>query len=126
LELDQPSRASKDVDGTYLVKGDWSCEFRIVQGTRTVIEDLAIGSDALEAIVNAISRLRAQFSRSGLSACWNEYLGGSGLPAYLPQGFGVEFDRHLEELVKNEVATRARELEAKHSGSTDGSNEDDS
>ena len=118
LEIDHPSQASADSEEQRLATGEWACRFRILDGSHTVMEDSAVGSDALESIVNAISRLLANFNRRGLQAQWNEHLNGSGLPAYLPQGFGKDFDQHLEELVEKEIAARPREREAKHLDST--------
>jgi hypothetical protein len=115
LEIDHPRQAAEDAEADRLMKGDWSCRFRILQSGSAIIDDFAVGSDALEAIVNAISRLRASYERCGLQAYWNEHLIGAGLPSYLPEGLGKDFDLHLKQLVDEEVERRARELENRHS-----------
>jgi hypothetical protein len=118
-------QAAGDSDDRRLVKGDWSCRFRIVQGERIITDDEAIGSDALQAIVNAIACTRGCFNRSGLDAYYDEDLEGTGLPAYLPQGLGRDFDQQLRCLVEKEVEARAKELEARHAESGDVAGEPD-
>jgi hypothetical protein len=117
LELYPPSQAIEDDESALVAKGDWLCRFRILHGPQVVFEDLATGPDALQAIVNAITRLKAQFDRSGLKAHYDEYSSGTGLPPYIPQGLGKDFDRRLEQLVAAEVEVRVRELEAAESSS---------
>ena len=118
LELYHPEHADEDDESRYLVKGTWSCAYKIVRGDVVVAEDAANGSDAMEAIVNALAQLRGRFRMSDIRAHYHEEDGdGTGLPAYLWSGFGADFDRRLQELVDKEVEARARELEAAHSRS---------
>ncbi len=116
LELCPPSQAKRDDEKNAVTKGDWLCRFRIVQGRRTVIDEQASGSDALQAIVTAIAGLRWRFDRTGLRAHYlnEEALSGTGLPSYMPDGFGRTFDRHLHDILKKEVDAHARDLEAEH------------
>jgi hypothetical protein len=105
LEIDQPS---KNAD-------DWACRLRIFEGDRLVAEDQGTGEDSLGALVNAIAGLRWHFDRSGLTAAWFHDEPGTGLPIYLPQGMGKEFDQRVRQLVENAVTERSRELEEKNS-----------
>jgi hypothetical protein len=114
IELVVPVEAKKDDETRGIVGGMWTCGFRICRGGDVVAQGEGVGSDALESIVNAIPSLRAAYAKTGFVARWNEYLPGTGLPAFLPQGFGVEFDEHVEKLVKNAVEARALELEQEH------------
>jgi hypothetical protein len=114
LELDQPLQTAEN---------DWSCAFRIVEGNQVFVDDEAIGSDALQAIVSAIAGLRWYFDEGrqqgalNINASWFHDEISTGLPIYLPQGLGQDFDRHLRELVEKEVRERARELEVKNARS---------
>jgi hypothetical protein len=114
LELERPEEAQVDVPAEGLAAGDWTCGYRIKQGAVVVLEARAVGSDSLQAIINAISQLRARFARTGLKAVYDCAVDGIGLPDYLPQGFGPEFERHLQALVKREVEAEARALEEAH------------
>jgi hypothetical protein len=123
LELYPPDQATEDDESRCLVKGAWSCRFRIIHGATVVADERANGSDAIESLVNAIAQMRGRFRMTQLHAYYDEEgLEGTGLPAYrLPSGFGRAFDRRLEELVERELEERVKELEAKCSGSEDDS-----
>jgi hypothetical protein len=79
-----------------------------------VLGSRAVGSDWFQAIINAISQLRARFESTGLKAVHDSAAGGSGLPDYRPQGFGPEFERRLQTLVQDAVDAEARALEDAH------------
>jgi hypothetical protein len=93
--------------------GGWSCGLRIAEGDQVIVDDEALGADALQAIVSAIAGLRWHFQQRRFHAdtSWFDDEPGTGLPIYLPQGLGREFDRRLRELVDSEVRERTRELE---------------
>ena len=111
LELDQP-RQDED--------GDWVCALRVLEGDRVVAQEEAMGSDALAAIIYAIGALKWHFDRSNLNARWFfDEERGTGIPPYLPQGLGQEFDRHLVDLVEAAVRERAQELRKRDSGASD-------
>jgi hypothetical protein len=109
LELGHPTQTPGEDE-------EWSCPLRIVQGEQVVVQDEGFGSDALQALVNAIAGLRWHFDRSGLTAAWFHDQPGTGLPLYLARGLGPEFEAHLQGLVDAEVARRAREREGKTPG----------
>jgi hypothetical protein len=111
LELERPELFLSDFPAEGAVKGNWSCAYRIRHGSAVVLEARAVGSDSLQAIVNAITQLRARLSQTGLRAEYEHAFEGTGLPDYLPQGFGVEFERYLKDLVDREVHKRAKALE---------------
>jgi hypothetical protein len=94
-------------------KGSWYCQFRIVQGTKIIYEDVATGGDALQAIVIAVQGLRYRYRRSGLRAFWNEYMEPSGLPLYIPSGAGRRLDRQIERAVKETIESLIRKNDLK-------------
>jgi hypothetical protein len=116
LEIDQPVFRT-DV-------GFWSCAFRVFENDLLLASDAAIGSDALQAIISGISGLRWQFEDGGGSLhellepgqFWFDDEPGPGLPAFLPQGLGKEFDQHLRNVIADAVKARLRELELKNVG----------
>jgi hypothetical protein len=111
LELDQPCQ---DEDG------DWVCALRVLEGDQVVAQDEGTGSDALGAIISAIAGLKWHFDRSGLNARWFfDEERGTGIPPYLPQGLGREFDCYLVDLVEAAVRERAQELSKRDSGASD-------
>jgi hypothetical protein len=109
LEVSQPVYDSE--------RGHWSCAFRVLGDDRLLVEDEAIGSDALQAIISGISGLRWQFDDGPLygflapGQSWFEDEPGPGLPLILPQGLGKEFDLRLRQMVDDAVKARLRELE---------------
>lgn len=116
LEIDQPTYRQD--------RGLWSCAFRVFDNNRVLVEDAAVGSDALQAIISGIAGLRWQFEDGGGSLhdllesgqSWFDDEPGPGLPAFLPQGLGKEFDQRLRSLVADAVKARLRELELKNVG----------
>ena len=115
LELDHPIQ--------YPDTNHWSCAFRVRDDKRILAEDQAVGSDALQAIISGIAGLRWQFDEDGplygfvsSGQSWFEDELGPGLPSFLPQGLGNEFDRHLRKLIDEAVKERLRELELLNAG----------
>jgi hypothetical protein len=125
LEIACPVQSLGDVPEEGLTTGDWVCTYRIRRGTAVFVESRAAGSDSFQAIINAITQLRNRFSGTGLKAAYEEgTLDGTGLPDYLPQGFGYEFEKYLGELVEREVEIRARALVEAHKRVVDSTDEE--
>ena len=124
LEIGSPEQSPIDVPAEGLTSGDWVCPFRIRRGTAIFVESRAVGADSLQAIVNAIGQLRSRFGGTGLNAAYDGTLDGTGLPDYLPQGFGHEFEEYLGELVEREVEIRARALVEAHKREADATDEE--
>jgi hypothetical protein len=124
LEIACPEQSTGDVPEEELTNGDWICTYRIRRGTAVFVESRAAGADSLQAIINAIVQLRNRFSGTGLKAAYEGTLDGTGLPDYLPQGFGPEFEEYLGELVEREVEIRARALVEAHKRAVDSTDDD--
>jgi hypothetical protein len=124
LEIGCPEQSPGDVPEEGLTNGDWICPFRIRRGTAIFVESRAAGSDSLQAIVNAIGQLRSRFSGTGLKAAYDGTSDWTGLPDYLPQGFGAEFEEYLAEFVEREVEMRARALVEAHKRVADSKDEE--
>lgn len=110
IELCRPSASIEN--------NEWLCRFRIVDGGVVAVDDHSFGSDSLQAVVSAIAGIRWQFEHGPLNGVLNkdeswfkDESRSTGLPIYLPQGLGYEFDRRLRELVEGEIARHLRELE---------------
>lgn len=124
LELGCPEQSLGDTPAEGRTNGDWVCTYRIRRGTAIFVESRAAGSDSLQAIVNAISQLRIRFSGCGLNAAYDGTSDWTGLPDYLPQGFGVEFEEYLGALVEREVEIRARALVVAHQRAAESKDEE--
>jgi hypothetical protein len=84
------------------------------------MEDEAIGSDSLQAIISALAGLRWQFDDGPLhgllapAQSWFKDEDGPGIPAFVPQGLGSAFDRRLRTIIDDAVRARLRELELRN------------
>jgi hypothetical protein len=105
LEMDHPSQDAE---------GEWVCKFRIWADDSPIAEDEAVGSDAFAAIVSAMAGLKWHFERKELKGRWHFDAEGTGLPSYLPEGMGKDFDQKIRDMVAGAVAERHRALEAKN------------
>jgi hypothetical protein len=72
---------------------------------------VALGEDALQAVLLACAGLRKELTR--LKASWLG-TGASGIPPFLPDVFGAAFTAHLEAIVEKELVKLTAKLERAH------------
>jgi hypothetical protein len=90
---------------------NWVCAFDVSGiGLRQPV--LAYGVDGVQALVMALSGIRATIDKSDVSWSWvHGQKGYTGFPSFVPMGFGVAFTRKLERLMDREVTRFARAAE---------------
>jgi hypothetical protein len=99
-------------------RAPWECPYQVVGGGSARVR-VALGEDALQAVVLACAGLRAELAR--IQASWLG-IGTSGIPPFLPDFLGAAFTAHLEAVVEREVVKftaklqRAHERKARHAG----------
>jgi hypothetical protein len=90
--------------------GEWECAFRITGLPNTVSERIR-GVDSMQAIGLGIEGLRFYLERADDRLTWLDGEPGDlGFPRRIPPGFGVAVEKHLVQLVNDEIA---RLVEAK-------------
>ena len=81
----------------------WRCEFEL----RGAVNETEHGSgvDALQALVNAFQGVRKYLDDSGLSLTWaGGEPGDHGVPRIVPQFFGRDFARDIEDEIDRRLA----------------------
>ena len=91
-------------------RAPWECPYQIVGGGEKRVRQ-AFGEDALQSILLACAGLRQRLQL--LKASWLS-TGGSGIPPFVPDIFGLEFTAHLEATVDREVGKLVNRLERVH------------
>lgn len=91
-------------------RAPWECPYQIVGGGEKRVRR-ALGEDALQSMLLACTGLRQRLQL--LKASWLS-TGGSGIPPFVPDIFGLEFTAHLEATVDREVAKLVNRLERAH------------
>ncbi len=87
--------------------GDWECPYQIL-GVGSGRPRRALGLDPIQALLLTFVGIRYDLKRTGAALTWLGEPGDLGLPALVPDGFGVEVAQHLEQLVSNEVTRIVR------------------
>jgi hypothetical protein len=90
---------------------NWVCPFHMsrVELRKPV---LAYGVDGVQALIMALSGIRATIDKSKITWSWmHGKKGYAGFPIFVPMGFGTTFSRKLERLIDREVTRFAREAE---------------
>jgi hypothetical protein len=83
---------------------EWKCAFRI-SGLPNEIEDYAFGVDAMQALIVGLSGLRSHLESIATTWTWAEGVPGDfGIPRSVPTGYGPEVDRHLAQVLSDEIA----------------------
>jgi hypothetical protein len=93
---------------------EWRCPVRIDGLEARSIKDSASGIDAIQALLLSVECIRWHLEQSGRKFAWlgNSQLMGSGLPKYVPIGFGGEFERRVERAIQRE-AKRTRKYRSR-------------
>lgn len=111
--LDVPGRVvvrigcpEPDPKGSY---GEWRCPIQIEGLDLTKIEDFgrekdaplfAHGVDSMDALKNAFRSLHVLLKRHGTPLRWDKTQEETfGFPVQVPSGYGVEFDRRMEDVI---------------------------
>lgn len=88
--------------------GEWSCAFHI-SGAGLMIADRVYGVDALQALLLAAEAVRIHLEQSGITFSWcGGEPGDTGIPRFVPIGFGSEFSRLMDRVVDREIAKFVR------------------
>lgn len=91
--------------------GGFSCTV-LIQGTPHERRRRIYGEDALQALQLAMFYARRALDRSGLTLVWLDEPGDTGLPLSAPSGFGFDFQRRVERLMRREELRFARAVTA--------------
>jgi hypothetical protein len=92
----------------------WECPFHISHiGSKGI--QIAYGEDAFQALIMALEGIRVTLERGEFAWSW---VGGptedNGFPRFVPQGFGLSFQRRVESLIEREVNRFSRAAERSH------------
>ena len=95
---------------------EWECEFQI-SGLPDAAIDRGRGEDSMAALIDALQGVRAYLDRAGVALTWGDgEVGELGIPRPIPNGYGVQMEKHLRDTVNDEVARLAK---AKHKSKGD-------
>jgi hypothetical protein len=101
---------------TMISPDEWECEFRI-SGLPENATDRGRGEDSMAALIDALQGVRAYLDRAGVALTWGDgEVGELGIPRPIPNGYGVQMEKHLRDMVNEEVARLAK---AKHKSKGD-------
>ena len=92
----------------------WRCPFRVgFAGTGEI--QYAYGIDGFQALMIAFSGIRAKIEELKLDVSWEGALAGDrgdhGFPQWVPQSFGLEFQKRIDELIDRELKEHVGALE---------------
>jgi hypothetical protein len=95
VRLGRPEQVSED---------EWRCPYRVDLGPPDARTRHAHGVDAFQALMMALVGIRAAFDESQRKFSWQGgEPGDAGFPFLVPQYYGLEFSRRMEELITAEV-----------------------
>ena len=100
---------------------EWKCDFRI-SGLSEDVKSYAQGVDSMQALAMAIQGLRVHLEAVDATLTWFDgEPGDSGIPCQMPNGYGRAVERHLQDVVNEEVAKLvAAKMESKGGRSPSG------
>lgn len=85
-------------------EGEYVCPFQIAGLGNSEVQ-YAYGIDCFQALTLALDGIRFNLEKSGQSFTWaGGDKGEHGFPRFVPSAFGLEFTRHLDEIIESEVA----------------------
>jgi len=100
VEIDAPEQRTD---------GEWTCTYRI-SGIGRSRTGRAAGDDALHALLLGCAAARRALEPFAAGLTWNGEPGELGMPELIPDYFGGEFRRRVEQLVRTETEREARRL----------------
>lgn len=84
-------------------ESEFACPFQVI-GLENSELQYAYGVDCFQALIMALEGIRANLEKSGKSLTW---IGGEkgehGFPRFVPFFYGIDFSRHLDELIVSEI-----------------------
>ncbi|HEX2573584.1 MAG TPA: hypothetical protein VH877_28805 [Polyangia bacterium] len=102
VRLGRPEPVSED---------EWRCPYRVELGPPAARTRYAHGVDAFQALLMALMGIRAALAESERRLSWQGgEPGDAGIPLLVPQYFGLEFSRRMEQLITTEVERFAAEV----------------
>lgn len=98
--------------------GQWVCRYRI-RGLGPARTSRAVGDDGLHALQLALAAVRRELEPFAARLTWAGEPGELGLPESVPDYFGGDFRRRVEDLVRREGEVEATRLRAAATGAAD-------
>jgi hypothetical protein len=84
-------------------ENEFACPFRIT-GLGNSDVQYGRGIDCFQALIMALEGIRASLERAGNSLTWaGGQQGEHGFPRFVPSFYGVDFSRHIDELIETEI-----------------------
>lgn len=88
----------------------WECPYALVEPGQVAAPQTAYGSDAFQALMQAIEAIRVMLTRTGRPLTWLNFEAGfTGFTRLIPFTFGLESVREMEASVDNIYERHARE-----------------
>jgi hypothetical protein len=93
---------------------DWACRI-VISNIGMTDPLLAYGVDPMQAVILALEGVRVTLSNTGTSWRWiHAEPDETGIPKFVPIGFGRKFASHLESLIDAETEKLADAAERRH------------
>jgi len=95
-------------------EGEYLCPFQIAGLDDSEVQH-AYGIDCFQALILALDGIRSNLEKSGKTFTWaGGEKGEDGFPRFVPLSFGMEFSRHLDEIIESEITFFAGVTERMH------------